>query len=110
MTKAGKFLSKQAQLQPHYYSRTRQLSTQLENSLLMRKNKNVQVQRKTGGSRVQRRRSNLNRHDTEQSNWRRAFKIVPTLLPSLTITLTTAVSILLTIISVVAFNFMVQEP
>ena len=113
MTKAGKFLSKQAQLQPHYYSKTRQLSTQLENSLLMRKNKNVQVERKTGGSRVQRRRrSSFNSHDTEQSNWRRAFKIVPTLLPSLTITLTKAVSSLpvLTIISVVAFNFMVQEP
>ena len=37
---------------------------------------------------------------------------MPTLLPSLTITLTKAVSSLpvLTIISVVAFNFMVQEP
>ena len=65
LTKAEMFLSKQAQLQPHYYSKTRQLSTQLENSLLMRKNKNVQVERKTGGSRVQRRRrSNFNPHQT----------------------------------------------
>ena len=50
MTKAGKFLSKQAQLQPHYYSKTRQLNTQLENSVLMRKKKMYKLREKLMGA------------------------------------------------------------